>query len=109
MVKKIEAVFPSFKLDSVAAALKRQGLVDVIVATIAVDEPQKPDEPRWSNELVAAFTPRLKLEVAVADDVARAMAHTIFHAARARDMARTSVIILPVEQSVEITTGERMK
>jgi len=50
----------------------------------------------------------MKLELAVPDGVAISIARTIFNAARARHMARTSVIVLPREELIEIDTGERM-
>jgi len=108
MVKKIEAIIPPLKFDSVKTALDRHNLREFVVARVDVDEPDEtPDEPRWSRYSVHAFSPRLRLELAVADGIAAAIAHTIFHAARARHMARTSVIILPLEQLIEIDTGER--
>jgi nitrogen regulatory protein PII len=108
-VKKIEAIIPTFKLDSVKDSIYQQNLDEFVVTKVDVDEPHEtPDEPRWSHYSVDAFTPRLKLELTVRDAIASAIAHTIFHAARARDMARTTVIILPVEQLIEIATGERM-
>jgi len=44
----------------------------------------------------------------VTDEIAPSIAHAIFRAARARHMARISVIILPLEELIEIDTGERM-
>jgi hypothetical protein len=58
---------------------------------------------------VDAFSPRLKLELAVPDGVAISIARTIFRVAQARHMARTSVVILPpLDELIEIDTGERM-
>jgi nitrogen regulatory protein P-II 1 len=108
-LKKIEAMIPPFRLDSVKAALDRHNLREFVVARVDVDEPDEtPDEPRWSSYLVKAFTPSLRIELTVVDGIATSIAHTIFRAARARHMARTSVIILPLEQLIEIDTGARM-
>jgi hypothetical protein len=66
MVKKIEAIIPSFKLDAVRTSLNRHNLSDFVVTRVDVDEPDEvPDEPRWSSYSVDAFSPRLKLELAV--------------------------------------------
>ena len=76
------------------------------------DEADEPDgvrdEPKWSNYSLDAFTPQLKIELSVADAIATAIAHTIFHSARAKTHGSTAVIVLPLEELIEITTDERM-
>lgn len=107
-MKKIEAIFPSLKFEAVRSALFEQNLHEFILGRVAVDEPDGIlDEPMWSNTFVA-FSPRLNLELTVPDGLASPLAHTIFRAARARKMARTSVVILPLEELIEIDSGERM-
>ena len=70
MVKKIEAIIPPIKFDSVKVALNRQDVDEFVVARVDVDEPDDiPDEPRWSNHSIDAFTPRMKLELTVTDEI----------------------------------------
>jgi nitrogen regulatory protein PII len=106
IVKKIEAVFLPFKLDDVRDVLVENNVGEFIVAEIDAYEVERNPVERWSRQSLTDLAPRLKLELATSDRNARAIACAILGAARTRRTEDTRVTIAPVEQIVEIDTGE---
>jgi nitrogen regulatory protein PII len=106
IVKKIEAVFPPFKLDDVRDVLVENDVREFIVTEISAHEVERATAERWGRQNLTDLAPRLKLEMAISDRNATAIAYAIFRAARTRHPEDTNVTIAPVEQLVEMETGE---
>ena len=106
IVKKIEAVFPPFKLDDVRDVLVENDVREFIVTEISAHEVERATAERWGRQNLTDLAPRLKLEMAISDRNATAIAYAIFRAARTRRPEDTNVTIALVEQLVEIETGE---
>ncbi len=107
IVKKIEAIFPSLKLDNVRDVLVEHGVDEFVVTEINAHEVERAPAERWSRQSFTDLIPELKLELAINDDNARAVAYAILRAAQTRRPDDTKVTIVPVEELVEIETGDR--
>src|ERR1700676_4377009 len=105
IVKKIEAVFLPFKLDDVRDVLVENDVREFIVTEISAHEVERATAERWGRQNLTDLAPRLKLEMAISDRNATAIAYAIFRAARTRRPEDTNVTIALVEQLVEIETG----
>jgi nitrogen regulatory protein P-II 1 len=106
IVKKIEAVLHPFKLDEVREVLFETNVHEFIVTEINAHEVERAPAERWGRQNLTDLAPRLKLELATSDRNAKAIADAILGAARTRRPEDTSVTIAPLEQIVEIDTGE---
>jgi nitrogen regulatory protein PII len=106
IVKKIEAVFHPFKLDDVRDVLVENNVREFIVTEINAHEVERAPAERWGRQNLTDLAPRLKLEMAISDRDATAIAYAILRAARTRRPEDTNVTIALVEQLVEIETGE---
>jgi nitrogen regulatory protein PII len=106
VLKKIEAVFPPFKLDDVRDVLVENNVHEFVVTEIRAHEAERAPAERWGRQNLTDLAPRLKLEMAISDRNAAAIAYPILRAARTRRPEDTTVTIAPVEQIVEIDTGE---
>jgi nitrogen regulatory protein PII len=106
IVKKIEAVFLPFKLDDVRDVLVENNVREFIVTEINAHEVERAPAERWGRQNLTDLAPRLKLEMAISDRDATAIAYAILRAARTRRPEDTNVTIALVEQLVEIETGE---
>ena len=105
-MKKIEAVLHPFKLDDVRDVLVENDVREFIVTEISAHEVERATAERWGRQNLTDLAPRLKLEMAISDRNATAIAYAIFRAARTRRPEDTNVTIALVEQLVEIETGE---
>ena len=105
-MKKIEAVLHPFKLDDVRDVLFENNVHEFIVTEINAHEEERAPAERWGRQNLTDLAPRLKLELATSDRNAKAIADAILGAARTRRPEDTSVTIAPLEQIVEIDTGE---
>jgi nitrogen regulatory protein P-II 1 len=105
-VKKIEAVLLPFKLDDVRDVLFQNNVHEFIVSEVNAYEVERAPAVRWGGQSLTDLAPRVKLELAISDRNATAIAHAILIAARTRLSEDTKVTIAPVEQIVEIDTGE---
>jgi nitrogen regulatory protein PII len=105
-VKKIEAVFLPFKLDNVHDVLLANNIHEYIVIEINAHDIERTPVERWSRQSFTESRSRLKLELAINDRNATAIACAILRAARTRRPEDTKVTIAAVERLVEIGTGE---
>jgi nitrogen regulatory protein PII len=106
ILKKIEAVFPPFKLDDVRDVLVENNVHEFVVTEIKAHEAERAPAERWGRQNLTDLAPRLKLEMAISDRNAAAIAYAILRAARTRRPEDTNVTIAPLEQLVELDTGE---
>ena len=101
-MKRIEAVFVPHKFDQVRAAMTSLGLSQFSVSELNAYEPEQASNDRWGSQWQEDFSPRLKLEMVVEDEIAREVALAILRAARTRHTSEASVTMTTVETVVDI-------
>src|SRR3989304_1645840 len=60
-------------------------------------------------EYVVDFLPKVKIEVAVAEEMVSKVIDTITNAARTGKIGDGKIFVLPIEETIRIRTGERGK
>ena len=106
-VKKIEAIIKPFKLDEVREALTEVGVSGITVTEVKGFGRQKGHTELYRGaEYVVDFLPKLKIECAVPDAQLDAALEAIQNAARTGKVGDGKIIVVPVENTVRIRTGE---
>ena len=107
-MKKIEAIVKPFKLDEVREALSEVGVTGLTVTEVKGFGRQKGHTEIYrGSEYTVDFLPKVKIEVAVGDDVAGKAVDTIAKAAKTGKIGDGKVFVLPLEEVVRIRTDER--
>ena len=107
-MKKIEAIIKPFKLDEVKEALHEVGIKGITVTEAKGFGRQKGHTELYRGaEYVVDFLPKIKLEVAVADEMVDKVVEAIVGAANTGRIGDGKIFVLPMEEAVRIRTGER--
>ena len=107
-MRKIEAVIKPFKLDEVKEALHEIGIQGMTVTEVKGFGRQKGHTELYRGaEYVVDFLPKVKIEIAVADDMAEKVVEAIVGAANTGRIGDGKIFVLPMEEVVRIRTGER--
>lgn len=107
-MKLIVAVIKPFKLEEVKEALAQAGIEGMTVTEVKGFGRQKGHtEVYRGSEYTVDFLPKVKVEVAVADDLAGKAVDTIVKAAKTGKIGDGKVFVMPVEEVVRIRTDER--
>jgi len=107
-MKMIAAVIKHFKLDDV-----RKALTDIEVQGMTVIEVKGFGRQKGHMEVYRGveyevkFLPKIKLEVAVSDDMADKVISTIAEAAKTGEIGDGKIFVYDLKDSVRIRTGER--
>jgi len=105
---KIEAVIKPFKLDEVKEALHAIGIQGMTVTEVKGFGRQKGHTELYRGaEYVVDFLPKIKLEIAVADDSVDKVVEAIVSAANTGRIGDGKIFVFPMEEAVRIRTGER--
>ena len=106
-MKYIIAVIKPFKLDEVREALADTGVNGLTVSEVKGFGRQKGHTELYRGaEYVVDFLPKVKLEVAVDDDIADTVVETIVKSARTGKIGDGKVFVLDLAGAVRIRTGE---
>jgi len=106
-MKLIIAIIRPFKLDEVREALTEVGVSGITVTEVKGFGRQKGHTELYRGaEYVVDFLPKLKVECAVPDSLLDAALEAIQNAARTGKVGDGKIIVLPVENTVRIRTGE---
>ncbi len=106
-MKMITAVIKPFKLDEVREALSDIGVHGITVTEVKGFGRQKGHTELYRGaEYVVDFLPKVKLEVAVDDEMLDTVLEAIERAARTGKIGDGKVFVSSVEQVVRIRTGE---
>ncbi|MBT8132677.1 MAG: P-II family nitrogen regulator [Gammaproteobacteria bacterium] len=106
-MKLVTAIIKPFKLDDV-----RQALADVGVQGITVTEVKGFGRQKGHTELyrgaeyVVDFLPKMKLELAVAEEIVEQVIEAISATARTGKIGDGKIFVAPLEQAIRIRTGE---
>lgn len=106
-MKLVTAIIKPFKLDDVREALFKLGIRGVTVTEVKGFGRQKGHTELYRGaEYVVDFLPKLKLEIAVSEDLVDALLETIITAAKSGKIGDGKLFVTPLEEAVRIRTGE---
>ncbi len=106
-MKLITAIVKPFKLDDVRESLSEIGVQGITVTEVKGFGRQKGHTELYRGaEYVVDFLPKVKIEVAVADDVVEQTIEAISKAANTGKIGDGKVFVSPLEQVIRIRTGE---
>jgi len=107
-MRKIEAVIKPFKLDEVKEALHGIGIQGMTVTEVRGFGRQKGHTELYRGaEYVVDFLPKIKLEIAVRDEMVDKVIDAIVSAANTGRIGDGKIFVLPMEEAIRIRTGER--
>ena len=107
-MKKIEAVIKPFKLDEVKEALQEVGLQGITVTEAKGFGRQKGHTELYRGaEYVVDFLPKVKIEIAVTDDLAGKAVEAIVKSGKTGKIGDGKVFVLSLDEVVRIRTDER--
>ncbi len=106
-MKLIEAVIKPFKLDEVRTALTEIGVQGLTVSEARGFGRQKGQTEIYRGaEYEISFLPKIRIEVAVSDDVADQTIEAIRNAASTGQIGDGKIFVFDMEKAVRIRTGE---
>jgi nitrogen regulatory protein P-II 2 len=109
-MKMIAAVIKPFKLDEVREALSGIGVQGITVTEVKGFGRQKGHTELYRGaEYVVDFLPKVKIEVAVSDELSDRVIEAIEGASRTGKIGDGKVFVYDLEQVVRIRTGETGK
>jgi nitrogen regulatory protein P-II 1 len=107
-MKLVTAIVKPFKLDDIKSALQQWGVNGMTVSEVQGFGRQKGHTEVYRGaEYTIEFTPKLRLEVLVADEDATAIVDLIVGAGRTEKIGDGKVWVTSVDDLVRIRTGER--
>ncbi len=106
-MKLIIAIIKPFKLDEVRDALTPLGVQGLTVSEVKGFGRQKGHTEIYRGaEYHVSFLPKVKIEVAVASDIAEQVVEAIVKAAHTGKIGDGKIFVLDIERAVRIRTGE---
>ena len=106
-MKLISAIIKPFKLDDVREALSEIGVAGITATEVKGFGRQKGHTELYRGaEYVVDFLPKVKVEIAVADDLTDRVIEAITNAAQTGKIGDGKIFISPLEQVMRIRTGE---
>jgi nitrogen regulatory protein P-II 2 len=106
-MKLITAIIKPFKLDEVRTALTDAGVGGMTVSEVKGYGRQKGHKEIYRGaEYQISFVPKIKIEVAVPEDLASRTIEIISEAARTGEIGDGKIFVTPIDQAVRIRTGE---
>ncbi len=107
-MKKIEAIIKHFKLDEVRDALNKVGVQGMTVTEVKGFGRQKGHMEVYRGvEYEVKFLPKVKLEVAVAEDKLDEVLEVIQENAKTGEIGDGKIFVSSLEETIRIRTGER--
>jgi nitrogen regulatory protein PII len=104
----IEAIIKPFKLDEVKEALSKVGIQGITVTEVKGFGRQKGHTELYRGaEYVVDFLPKIKIEIAVSDELADPAVQAIIEAANTGRIGDGKIFVHPIEEAIRIRTGER--
>ncbi|UXY15936.1 P-II family nitrogen regulator [Chitiniphilus purpureus] len=106
-MKFVTAIIKPFKLDEVRGALSAIGVQGLTVTEVKGFGRQKGHTELYRGaEYVVDFLPKVKLEIAVADDLVEQSIEAIEKAAQTGKIGDGKIFVFDLEHVVRIRTGE---
>jgi nitrogen regulatory protein P-II 2 len=106
-MKLVTAIIKPFKLDEVREALAKVGVQGITVTEVKGFGRQKGHTELYRGaEYVVDFLPKVKLEVAIKDDLLEQVIEAVEKAAHTGKIGDGKIFVFDLEQTVRIRTGE---
>ncbi len=106
-MKLVMAIIKPFRLDDVREALTALGVQGMTVTDVQGFGRQKGQTEIYRGaEYAVSFLPKVKIELAVADDMAEAVVEAIQKSARTDKIGDGKIFVSEIEKAVRIRTGE---
>ncbi len=106
-MKLITAIIKPFKLDDVREALSEIGVAGVTATEVKGFGRQKGHTELYRGaEYVVDFLPKVKLEIAVAENIVEQAVDTIVNTANTGKIGDGKIFVSNLEQVIRIRTGE---
>ena len=106
-MKLVTAVIKPFKLDDVREALTPLGVQGLTVSEVKGFGRQKGQTEIYRGaEYHVSFLPKVKIEVAVTDDMVDQVVDAIVASAHTGKIGDGKIFVLDIERAVRIRTGE---
>ena len=106
-MKLITAIVKPFKLDDVREALSERGISGMTVTELKGFGRQKGHTELYRGaEYVVDFLPKIKIEVAVSEEMAESIVDAIRTAANTESIGDGKIFVSDLSQVIRIRTGE---
>ena len=106
-MKLVTAIIKPFKLDDVRESLSEIGVQGITVTEVKGFGRQKGHTELYRGaEYVVDFLPKVKIDVAIADDQLDRVIEAITNAANTGKIGDGKIFVVNLEQAIRIRTGE---
>lgn len=106
-MKMVAAIIKPFKLDDVREALSEIGVQGITVTEVKGFGRQKGHTELYRGaEYVVDFLPKVKIELAIPDDLTDQVVEAIANAAKTGKIGDGKIFVYELEQAIRIRTGE---
>ena len=106
-MKLVMAIIKPFKLDDVREALAEVGVQGITVTEVKGFGRQKGHTELYRGaEYVVDFLPKIKIEIAVSEDVLERVVDAVMRAANSGKIGDGKIFVYDLDQVVRIRTGE---
>jgi len=106
-MKLVMAIIKPFRLDDVREALTALGIQGMTVTDVRGFGRQKGQTEIYRGaEYAVSFLPKVKIELAVADDMTEAVVEAIQKSARTDKIGDGKIFVSAIEKAIRIRTGE---
>lgn len=106
-MKKIEAIIRHYKLEDVKNALTAVGVQGMTVTEVRGFGRQKGHKEQYRGaEYTVDFLPKVKMELAVSDDILKSVIDTIIRVARTGQVGDGKIFVTQLSEVIRIRTGE---
>jgi len=107
-MKLITAIIKPFKLEEVKEALNETGIEGMTVTEVKGFGRQKGHTEIYrGSEYTVDFLPKVKLEVAIPDEITTKTVETIIKAAKTGKIGDGKIFVTPLDEVIRIRTEER--
>lgn len=106
-MKKIEAIVRHFKLEDVKNALSERGVAGMTITEVRGFGRQKGHTETYrGTEYAVDFVPKVKIEIAVADDRTQSVIDTIIKASQTGQIGDGKIFVSDLVETIRIRTCE---
>lgn len=106
-MRMLTAIIKPFKLDDVREALSEIGVQGLTVTEVKGFGRQKGHTELYRGaEYVVDFLPKIKIELAIEDDMEEKVLEAILKTAETGKIGDGKIFVTPLEQAIRIRTGE---
>ena len=107
-MKLVSAIIKPFKLEEVRSALDSIGVSGMTISEVKGFGRQKGHTELYRGaEYVIDFLPKIKIEIAVTDDILDKVTDAITSAASSGKIGDGKIFVSHLEQAIRIRTGEK--